>query len=193
MRTIVRRGRAALSLAALWGAAGGAVGLLVGLWVAARSSRYPVLPDFGQWWFEWHDLVVGFAVSWAAAGALTALGFATLLWRAERGRNAEALSPARLTLWGGLAGGGLFTTWWLVLTRLRSPGRVPVGFPLLSLLIAVAFGAGCAWLTLWLSRRSGVDSRSAGLADASRAPQGTLQSGDLPPLRERADTRAEVT
>jgi hypothetical protein len=193
MRTILRRVRAALSLAALWGAISGAIGLAIGLATGVQRSRYPVLPDVGQWWFEWHDVVIGFATSWAAGGALIAVGFAAVLRRAERGRDAETLSPARLALWGALAGGGIFSVWWLAATQLRGRGLGAAGFPLLSLCTAIAFGAGCAWLTLRLARRADPDAPSAGLAGGSRAAHDVLPPGELPEVRNRADARVEVT
>jgi hypothetical protein len=193
MRLIVRRARAAVSLAVLWAAVSAAVGLLVGLGMGVQRSRYPVLPDVGQWWFEWHDLVIGYTTSWAASGALIALAFTVLLRRAERGRVMETLSAARVTRWGALAGGGLFAGSWLVPTQLRGLQVEELGLLLLSLVTATALGAGCAWLTLGLARHSSSGTSAAGTAHAARAGQEALPPGALPEVRPRADRRIEVT
>jgi len=168
MPGLLRRIRAGLSLATFWGAAAGAIGLVLAVWQATRMSPYPVFPDVGQWWFERRDFVVRFTLSWGAAGALIALGFAGLLGRVEHGQSAATLSPRRLTLWGATAGGGIFTTWWIAMAQLRVPGSLPRVFPVVSLLTAAAFGAGCAWATLRLSRRS--DRIEAGERSDQRLP-----------------------
>lgn len=205
MRPIVRRIRAVLSLAAAWGAVTGAIGLVIGLGTGVQRSPYPVLPDVGQWWFEWHDVVIGHATSWAAGGALIALAFAAVLRRAERGRATDTLSPARFALWGALAGGGTFAAWWLAVTPLRGRGLDSVGFSLLSLSTAIVVGAGCAWLTLHLARRltrrltrrvarrSDPDARSAGLGDGVSMPHDALQPGAPSAARSRPGIRFEAT
>jgi hypothetical protein len=189
--TILRRVRAALSLAAIWGAATGAIGLAVGLSLGIRHNPYPVLPDIRQWWFERHGLVVSLTVSWAAAGALFGLTFASLVGRVERGRSAMTVSPTRITVWGAVAGAGACMTWWIAMLQLRNPELRPLGFPLRPLLTAVALGAGYAWVTLKLARRADAGAIKDRLAEARRTPPLIPQSAEEAQSWERPEARDE--
>jgi hypothetical protein len=193
MRMIVRRVRAALTLAALWGAVSGAIGLVIGLVIAVQRSQFAVLPHVGWWWVNWHTFVARFATSWAMGGALIAIGFAGVVAGAERGRGATALSAARFTLWGGLAGGGVYGAWWVVVTHLRGRSLGAMEFPLLSLLTAIVIGAGSAWLTLRIARRSRVEPPLTGLEQHSRPGSDLLSAGALLDMPRQASARAKVT
>ena len=155
MPILLRRLRAALFLAALWALIAGAVGVLTGVWFGVRQSPYPVLPDVGQWWFEWHTVVLNIAARWVAAGGTLGLVFAGVLAAAERGRDVRRLSGARAAAWGAVAGIGflLVGVVRLALTRGARGTAGLTGIPYLLVAFSALFGAGCAWLTLRCAHR----------------------------------------
>lgn len=189
MSTIVRRVRAVLSLAALWGLITGALGLTIALVIAVRRSQYGVLSRLDWWWADWHGFVGKFAGSWAMAGALIAIGFAGFVVRAERGRGVMALSGARFARWGALAGGGVYMAWWVAMTELRGRSFAIAEISLLSLLTSIVIGAGSAWLTLRLARRANLESQVTEPEDDSAF---LLSAGALNDVPRPATSRAEV-
>ena len=64
MSVAPRRLNAALVPSLLRASFTGVVGSLVGVWLTTYGDRYPILPDVGQWWCEWHDTVMRTAGTW---------------------------------------------------------------------------------------------------------------------------------
>ena len=145
----VRRVRSALVLAALWAVFLGAVGVAVGLAAAGWASAHAPLP--GLPWF-----VLRAGAGLAAFGAVAGVGFAALLARAEHGRRTETLTGARTALWGAAAGGALYVCAFVLRPGVQRP-RAPwalVAYPLVPVLLFAGLAAGCAWLTLAVTRRA---------------------------------------
>lgn len=189
MRSSIRRGRAAAFLAAAWATLWGALGLVVGLGICAASSPYPVFPDVGQWWLEWHDVVLRVARAWAVSGAVAGLAFAAVLAKAERGRTAGELSGRRTALWGGVAGAGLvlLNLAWLQTGRPIGARTPPRGIPAVTVVTLLTVGAACAWLTLALTRRAVASSVADERPGGAGGGAAELGAGELPLPESRAN------
>jgi hypothetical protein len=170
MRT-ARRARAALVLAAFWGAGLGAIGLAVELGFAIWSSPELVMTDPAGWWGRWHGTMLRSSTGMATFGALAGLGFAAVLSLVERGQRAHTLSHARTALWGAVGGGVLYLLVYVLppAEPLPRAGWGRIAYPLLPVLTSAMLGALFARTSLLLARRS---------APASDAPDDAVPAGE---------------
>jgi hypothetical protein len=148
--SIIRRLRGILGTACFWGGvwALGAVPILLALAVLF-GSPWPLLR------LARSALWVGF-VGGAGAGAL----FASALMLAEQNRPLNALSQARLALWGALAG-----SWWYVLVAIQSPwawNPLKIAPFWIAMTLTAIAGSFSGLATVWLARRA----QEPGLVDA---------------------------
>jgi hypothetical protein len=149
----MRRLRAILTTAALWATVWvlGTLGFLAVAWVFIE--RVPLSGAL----FEF--VLIASLLS-AITGAISGSAFAIALMVAERRRTLDALSKARVALWGAVGGAALPAAL-LVLTRIWPEfGIAGVTFrltgltrTLVTLLASGAFGAGLAITHLVLARR----------------------------------------
>jgi hypothetical protein len=146
---MLRRFRAALSIALFWALVWLPLGVALGLYAGSRPPQpYDVL---GR-----PVALLNFVTAWTMWGALSGGVFAVVLAAAERRRTIENLSTARTAVWGAL-GGVALPLLLIVIDMLRTPVGVrgySWRFPLLVLAVSAALGAGCAAATLGLARRA---------------------------------------
>jgi len=135
---MLRRLRAASSLAALWATVWLPVGIVLGIifgWTG-RSWRIPL----------WYPVI------WTVLGAASGAVFAFLLSAFGRQHTLDQLSPRRLALWGATAGAALPVGGTLLLIAfipgLSLTQDATVVFALMALL-----GGICAWASLKIARR----------------------------------------
>jgi hypothetical protein len=194
MHQLVRRARAALVIAVLWGLLWAVGGLAIGVLLGIQASPYPVLPDVGQWWFEWHRLVLTNAQLWAEGGALAGAVFAGAMTVAERGRTVRTLSHARAVGWGSIAGLVLLATGlaWLEVRRHAGATVILPGFPVRTLAVLLTLGAGCAWLTIALARRSALPAADP-LGVVGGTERQAIGAGGVSHTRAEARSRTPVT
>lgn len=145
----MRRLRASLGIALVWGLAWLPIGFAVALYASASPSHpsnvvaRPVsLPAFVSAWTVW--------------GVLSGAAFALILGLTERRGTVDSLSIVRTVLWGAM--GAVSLPLLLVASDLIG---TPAGlrgyswqFPLLILSVSAAMGACCAAATLALARRT---------------------------------------
>ena len=165
---LMRRLRAALSLAALWAVTWGAFATCLGVGYLARGPRGLGLPRAGA---PWRDNAQAFAQLFgdtALFGWWSGLCFAALLVGLVRRQPLAALSARRTALWGALAGAG-----WLLVSvaggLLRtSQGHIPGDTPV-ALLTNAVLGAIAALLTLAVARRAAppVTGRATSIPDST--------------------------
>jgi uncharacterized membrane protein len=166
----------------------GVVGALVGVWLTTYGNRYPIFPDVGQWWFEWHDTVLRTAGTWLVGGAVLGLAFAALVAVAERGRAVHQLRRSRLAVWGAVAGllfacAGLAG---LLVGRSLHLQLVIAGLSGLPLVLVTLLGAACAGLTVWSAGRETPPQRQATLGGGTDAAEPLARDGRVPMVGERS-------
>ena|ERR1041384_887044 len=153
MSSLLRRLRATLVTAALWGGVWAGLAALLGLamWIFVK----PVRPTLGL-----AEFFLTGSLLWGVWGALNGTAFAVLLSLAERRRTVDTLPSARVAAWGAL-GGALFPlstyTLWRIWPQLTLAG-VSVHFggvsdAVFAVLLSSAVGAGVAAAHLRLARR----------------------------------------
>ena len=187
MSVALRRLRAALVLSLLWAGLMGVVGSLVGVWLTTYGHRYPIFPDVGQWWFEWHDTVLRTTGTWLVGGAVLGLAFAGIFAVAERGRAVHQLRASRVAAWGAAAG-LLFAAAGLagaVAGPSLSLRLLLAGLSGLPLVLAAALGAACAGLTVWSAQRATPGPHRAQLGGGVGRREALGPMGEVPSGRER--------
>src|SRR5688572_3836917 len=139
---MLRRIRAALVLSVLWGIAW----LPLGIGAMLLFGYYQDLPTAVR--------ELGFfMLLGAASGAV----FSTLVAAFERRGTVDRLSPPRLALWGGTAG-GLIPVLLAVIVKAQLGDDVQLATEAPLLLAGIAaFGTACGWATLWLALRARED------------------------------------
>jgi len=152
----MRRIRAVITLAILWGLSWALIGALIGVYQVNHRTSFIVDPPIraGPFW----TIVIFFAVNWARAGAVAGALFAIALSLAERNRSLAHLSLVRVAAWGVL--GSLVLPGTLItLTVLRY--NVDPWFILSSIAIAACVGGVSAAATLLIARAAPSHARDA--------------------------------
>jgi hypothetical protein len=142
--SIVRRARAFLVTGVLWAFAWAVVSVVPGV-----ITYFLWAPDsvYGGFDLLWRVMLTWFNI-FALTGAVSGLGFAALLSRAERERSIDELSLRRVAVWGAIAGFVMPLLSVLALEWAVGGGGTPVLGALLVSGFSGLFGAGAAVTSL---------------------------------------------
>lgn len=100
-----------------------------------------------------------FVLFWTLWGGISGAGFAIVLMIAERRHTFADLTVARTARWGAVGAAavpGVVMIWDVVASGFDSSVLADVRFPLITLAISAALGAGCAAGTLRIAKRASV-------------------------------------
>lgn len=156
MKRWLRKLRGILSIGAIWGTVGGAIGAVGGVLVSVFGG-FPLFSSLVEW-----------CLGAGGLGFLFGSGFAVVLTVLEGRRTLDELTPGRAALWGALAGAAV--PFGSLLFYLGSGGTVPFRVALIAVSAASgiygAVSAGLAAGTVALARRA-PDELNAGLVDGN--------------------------